>query len=66
MAFDDHMKNLTNYHLEECTSGWRLPQVLYQEDFTEIQIAPPDDIQKCAFFEAIDLFGDGSVPVACF
>ena len=57
MTFDDQMKILIYYHLEEHTSGRHLLQVLAQEDFAATHLAPPDGIQKSAFFEAINTRG---------
>ena len=57
MTFEDQLKILTYYHLEEHSSGRHLLQVLAQEDFAATHIAPPDGIQKSAFFEAINSRG---------
>ncbi len=57
MTFEDQLKILTYYHLEEHSSGWHLLQVLAQEDFAATHIAPPSGIQKSAFFEAINTRG---------
>jgi hypothetical protein len=57
MTFEDQLKILTYYHLEEHSSGRHLLQVLAQEDFAATHIAPPDGIQKSAFFEAINTRG---------
>jgi len=57
MTFEDQLKILTYYHLEEHSSGCHLLQVLAQEDFAATHIAPPDGIQKSAFFEAINTRG---------
>lgn len=57
MTFEDQLKILTYYHLEEHTSGRHLLQVLAQEDFAATHIAPPGGIQKSAFFEAINSRG---------
>lgn len=57
MMFEDQMKILIYYHLEEHTSGRHLLQVLAQEGFAATHIAPPDGIQKSAFFEAINSRG---------
>lgn len=57
MTFEDQLKILTYYHLEEHSSGRHLLQVLAQEDFAATHIAPPGGIQKSAFFEAINTRG---------
>ncbi|MBD1401475.1 hypothetical protein [Pelovirga terrestris] len=57
MTFEDQLKILTHYHLEEHSSGRHLLQVLTQEDFAATHIAPPGGIQKSAFFEAINSRG---------
>ena len=57
MTFEDQAKILIYYHLEEHSSGRHLLQVLQQEDFAATHIAPPDGIQKSAFFEALNSRG---------
>jgi hypothetical protein len=57
MTFEDQLKILTFYHLEEHSSGRHLLQVLKQEDFAATHIAPPGGIEKSAFFEAINSRG---------
>ena len=57
MTFEDQLKILTYYHLEEHSSGRHLLQVLAQENFAATHIAPPSGIQKSAFFEAINSRG---------
>lgn len=57
MTFEDQLKILTYYHLEEHSSGRHLLQILKQEDFAATHIAPPDGIEKSAFFEAINSRG---------
>ena len=57
MTFEDQLKILTYYHLEEHSSGRHLLQVLTQEDFAATHIAPPGGIQKSAFFEALNSRG---------
>jgi Transposase DDE domain len=57
MNFEDQLKILTYYHLEEHSSGRHLLQVLAQEIFAATHIAPPGGIQKSAFFEAINSRG---------
>ena len=57
MTFEDQLKILTYYHLEEHSSGRHLLQVLKQERFAATHIAPPGGIEKSAFFEAINSRG---------
>jgi len=57
MTFEDQLKCLTYFHLEEHSSGRHLLQVLKQEDFAATHIAPPGGIEKSAFFEAINSRG---------
>lgn len=57
MSFEDQLKILVYYHLEEHTSGRHLLQVLAQENFAATHIAPRDGIKKSAFFEALNSRG---------
>jgi len=57
MTFEDQLKILIYYHLEEHSSGRHLLQVLNQEDFAATHIAPPSGIHKSAFFEALNTRG---------
>lgn len=54
MTFDDQLKALIFYHLEEFSSGSELLQALEQNDFAKECVAPPKGIKKSAFFEAIN------------
>ena len=54
MTFDDQLKALIFYHLEEFSSGSELLQTLEQNDFAKECVAPPNGIKKSAFFEAIN------------
>jgi hypothetical protein len=54
MTFDDQLKALIFYHLEEFSSGSELLQALEQDNFARECIAPPNGIKKSAFFEAIN------------
>lgn len=54
MTFDDQLKALIFYHLEEFSSGSDLLQALEQNDFAKECVAPPKGIKKSAFFEAIN------------
>lgn len=57
MTFDDQLKALIFYHLEEYTSGSDLLQALEQNDFAKECVAPPKGIKKSSFFEAINTRG---------
>lgn len=57
MTFEDQLKILTYYHLEEHSSGRHLLQVLAEEGFAATNIAPPGGIKKSAFFEALNCRG---------
>jgi hypothetical protein len=54
MSFDDQLKALIFYHLEEYSSGSELLQALEQNDFAKECVAPPKGIKKSSFFEAIN------------
>lgn len=54
MEFDDQLKALIFYHLEEHTSGRHLIQVLKEDGFAREHIAPKDGIEKSSFFEAVN------------
>lgn len=54
MTFDDQLKALIFYHLEEFSSGSELLQALEQDNFAKECVAPPNGIKKSAFFEAIN------------
>jgi len=57
MTFDDQLKALIFFHLEEHVSGRHLIQVLKEDDFARKNIAPEDAIGKSSFFEAINTKG---------
>ena len=57
MTFDDQLKILTYYHLEEHVSGRHLLQALKEDEFAQSQIAPEGGIEKSSFFEAINSRG---------
>jgi hypothetical protein len=52
MTFEDQLKALVFYHLEEHKSGRHLLQVLEEDDFARETIAPKDGIKKSSFYEA--------------
>lgn len=54
MEFEDQLKALIFYHLEEHSSGRHLVQVLQEDSFARQNIAPKDGIKKSSFFEAIN------------
>ncbi|MFH1008402.1 MAG: IS4 family transposase [Candidatus Latescibacterota bacterium] len=57
MTFDDQLKILVFYHLEEHVSARHMLQVLEQDDFARENIAPQDGIKKSSFSEAINTRG---------
>jgi hypothetical protein len=57
MTFDDQLKALIFFHLQEYSSGHELIQALEQNDFAKECVAPPKGIKKSAFFEAINTRG---------
>ena len=54
MTFEDQLKALVFFHLEEHTSDTHLIEVLEKDDFARENIAPEDGIKKSSFFEAIN------------
>ena len=57
MTFEDQLKALIFFHLEEHNSGRHLIQVLKEDDFARKHIAPEKGIEKSSFFEAINTRG---------
>lgn len=57
LTFDDQLKALIYFHLEEFSSGREVLQALEQNNFAKEYVAPPDGIGKSAFFEAINTRG---------
>ena len=57
MTFDDQLKALIFFHLEEHVSGQHLLQVLKDDDFARDHIAPEKGIKKSSFAEAINSRG---------
>jgi len=57
MEFEDHLKALIFFHLEEHTSGQHLLQVLEEDDFAKSEIAPEGGIKKSSFCEATNSRG---------
>lgn len=54
MTFDDQLKALIFFHLEEFPSASAMLQAFEQNDFAKGCVAPDKGIQKSAFFEAIN------------
>jgi len=57
MTFDDQLKALIFFHLEEHTSAQHLLQFLEEDDFARNIIAPEGGIKKSSFGEAINSRG---------
>ena len=57
MTFDDQLKALIFFHLEEHTSAQHLLQVLEEDVFARNIIAPEEGIKKSSFAEAINSRG---------
>jgi hypothetical protein len=57
MTFDDQLKALIFFHLEEYSSGCELLQAFEQNNFAKECVAPPMGIKKSSFFEAINTRG---------
>ena len=57
MSFDDQLKALVYFHLEEYSSGRELLQAFEQDNFAKECVAPPLGIKKSSFFEAINTRG---------
>ena len=57
MNFEDQLKSLVYFHLEEHQSASHLLQVLDEDDFAREHIAPEDGIRKSSFSEAINTRG---------
>ena len=54
MTFEDQLKALIFFHLEEHVSARHLIQVLKEDEFARVNIAPEDGIGKSSFSEAIN------------
>lgn len=57
MTFEDQLKILVFFHLNEHVSARHLLQVLEEDDFARELIAPPNGIKKSCLFEAINFRG---------
>ena len=54
MTFEDQIKALVYFHLEEHHSARQLLQVLEEDDFARNHIAPEGSIKKSNFSEAVN------------
>jgi hypothetical protein len=57
MSFDEHLRALVFFHLEEHTSAQHLLQVLEEDEFARNEIAPKGGIKKSSFSEATNTRG---------
>jgi hypothetical protein len=57
MTFEEYLRMLVFFHLEEHKSGTHLLQVLQEDDFAREEIAPGKGISKSAFFETVNSQG---------
>jgi len=57
MTFEDMLKSLVYFHLEEHQSASHLLQVLEEDDFARKNIAPEKGIKKSSFSEAVNSRG---------
>lgn len=57
MEFNDQIKTLIYYHIQEHQSGRELLQDLVQNSFAEQNIAPEKGIKRSSFFEAVNTRG---------
>ena len=57
MSFEEHLRALVFFHLEEHHSAQHLMQVLEQDDFARSEIAPENGIKKSSFSEATNSRG---------
>ncbi|MCP4348926.1 MAG: transposase, partial [Desulfobacterales bacterium] len=57
LTFEDRMKALTFFHIEEHTSGRHLLQVLNEDDFAAEVTAPAGGIRTSTFFETLNTRG---------
>ena len=57
MSFEDHLKILIFFHLEEHTSARHLMQVLQEDELARNEIAPEEGIKKSSFSEATNTRG---------
>lgn len=57
MSFEEHLRALVFFHLEEHTSAQHLLQTLKEDDFAKEHIAPEGGIEKSSFSEATNSRG---------
>ena len=57
MSFEEHLRALVFFHLEEHTSAQHLLQTLKEDDFAREHIAPANGIEKSSFSEATNSRG---------
>ena len=57
MTFEEHLRALVYFHLEEHHSAQHLLQVLEEDDFARSEIAPENGIKKSSFSEATNSRG---------
>lgn len=57
MDFEQQLRALVYFHLEEHTSGRQLVQALKEDDFARNHIAPPEGVSRSSFFEAVNSRG---------
>jgi len=57
MTFEEHLRALVYFHLEEHHSAQHLLQVLEEDDFAKSAIAPENGIKKSSFSEATNSRG---------
>lgn len=57
MTFEDQLKMLIFFHLHEHRSARHMLQVIEQDDFARVNIAPEEGIKKSSFSEAINTRG---------
>lgn len=57
LTFDDQLKALVYFHLQDFSSGRELIQALEEDNFAKECVAPPKGVKKSAFFEAINSRG---------
>ena len=57
MTFEDHLKSLIIFHLQEHTSSQHLLQILAEDDFARNFTAPEKGIKKSSFAEATNSRG---------
>ena len=57
MSFEEHLRALVFFHLEEHTSAQHLLQTLKEDNFAREHIAPKDGIEKSSFSEATNSRG---------